>query len=78
MIIKWMPKVIINCIKINLWAPMGLIFRIWAGFVRVQFLHDFLLAKSWSQKSKKSEKLVRGGDRVQTEPAEPRPRRNPP
>jgi hypothetical protein len=37
---KGMAKVIRNGITIDLWAPRGAIFRIWAGFVRGQFLHD--------------------------------------
>ena len=57
---------------------MGLIFRIWAGFMRGPIFDEFWLAKSWSQKSKKSEKELRGDDRGETEPAEPRPRRVPP
>ena len=59
-----MPQVIINGIKINLWPPMGLIFRIWAGFARGQFLDDLGVAKNWSQKSKKSEKWLRGDARL--------------
>ena len=41
----------------------------------LDFGDEFRLARSWSQKSKESEKEKRGDDRHQTQLAEPRPRR---
>ena len=45
---KWMPKAVDNCIQIDLWEPSGLIFRIWAGFMRCQFFDEF--GKKWVPK----------------------------
>ena len=63
MIAQVLPKVIVNPIKVNLWAPRGVVFRICTGFAAVD--QD---APLWAQvhgnglgKAERLGEILRGG-----------------
>ena len=75
MIPRGLLKVIDNCIKVDLWAPMGVTFRIGLVSCEVNFSMHFDWQKVSPAKVNKMRKEVSGDDRDQTEGAEPRPRK---